>query len=53
MPARWPARSTCPGDVSKAYSAARAEAAKNGYTTGVNGVDVTPLQDAANGVVCR
>lgn len=37
-----------PGDTVNAYAAARAEAAKNGYTDGVNGVVVTPLQDPIN-----
>jgi Flp pilus assembly protein TadG len=37
-----------PGDQPGAYSAARAEATKNGYTSGVNGVTVTPLQDSGN-----
>jgi hypothetical protein len=37
-----------PGQPSTAYSTARAEAVKNGYTDGVNGVTVTPTQDAAN-----
>jgi len=37
-----------PGDTASAYSTARAEAAKNGYTDGVNGVVVTPVQDSAN-----
>ena len=37
-----------PGDVTKAYTAARAEAEKNGFSSGVNGMTVTPLQDAAN-----
>ncbi len=37
-----------PGDVPRAYAAARAEATKNGYTTGVNGATVTPAQDTGN-----
>ena len=37
-----------PGDASGAYSTARAEAAKNGFTNGANGVLVTPLQDPKN-----
>lgn len=37
-----------PGDLTSAYSAARAEATKNGYTTGTQGVTVTPLQDPSN-----
>ncbi len=37
-----------PGDTTSAYAAARAEATKNGYTSGVGAVTVTPLQDAAN-----
>ena len=37
-----------PGDKPKAYASAIAEATKNGYTTGVNGVTVTPLQDSKN-----
>jgi hypothetical protein len=36
-----------PGDVSGAFSAARAEATKNGYTSGVAGMTVTPSYDAA------
>jgi hypothetical protein len=37
-----------PGDVPGAYSAARASAAQNGYTNGVGGVLVTPVQDPGN-----
>jgi Flp pilus assembly protein TadG len=37
-----------PGDPTRAYSTARAEAAKNGYTHGVGGVTVTPQQDPTN-----
>ena len=37
-----------PGDVPKADNAAYAEATKNGYTTGVNGYTVTPVQDPTN-----
>ncbi len=37
-----------PGSPSQAYQAAREEATKNGFTSGVNGVTVTPLQDAVN-----
>ncbi|MFN8619917.1 MAG: pilus assembly protein TadG-related protein [Chloroflexota bacterium] len=37
-----------PGDPTTAYSTARAEAAKNGYTNGTNGVVVTPMQDPHN-----
>jgi Flp pilus assembly protein TadG len=37
-----------PGDVPRAYSAALAEAQKNGYVTGVNGVTVTAAQDPTN-----
>ncbi len=37
-----------PGDPAKAYSTARDEATKNGFTGGVNGVTVTPLQDTVN-----
>jgi len=37
-----------PGDPATAYATARAEAAKNGYTNGSNGVVVTPIQDAHN-----
>ena len=37
-----------PGDPAKAYSTARDEATKNGFTSGVNGVTVTPLQDTVN-----
>jgi hypothetical protein len=34
-----------PGDVPNAFAAARAEATKNGYTSGVNGMTVTPSYD--------
>jgi putative Flp pilus-assembly TadE/G-like protein len=34
-----------PGDVPGAFSAAYAEATKNGYTSGVNGMTVTPSYD--------
>jgi len=37
-----------PGDPSQAYATARAEASKNGYTDGVDGISVTPVQDPAN-----
>ena len=37
-----------PGDVPKAYSAAAAEAKKNGYVTGTNGVVVNAVQDSTN-----
>ncbi len=38
-----------PGNTASAYAAARAEATKNGYTAGVNGVTaVTPVQDPTN-----
>ncbi len=38
-----------PGNTTSAYAAARAEATKNGYTAGVNGVTaVTPVQDPVN-----
>jgi Flp pilus assembly protein TadG len=37
-----------PGDTTSAYAAARAEATKNGYTSGVNGYTVTPQQDSGN-----
>ena len=38
-----------PGDTTSAYNAARAEATKNGYTAGVDGVTaVTPVQDPVN-----
>lgn len=38
-----------PGNTASAYAAARAEATKNGYTAGVNGVTaVTPAQDPVN-----
>ena len=37
-----------PGNPTLAYSTAQAEATKNGYTTGVGGVTVTPLQDVTN-----
>lgn len=37
-----------PGDKISAYAAARAEATKNGYTSSIGGVTVTPEQDAGN-----
>ena len=37
-----------PGNQGRATTAARDEAAKNGYTNGVDGVSVTPTYDAAN-----
>lgn len=37
-----------PGDPSTAYLTAKAEATKNGFTDGQNGVVVTPLQDTDN-----
>jgi len=37
-----------PGDPTSAYATARAEAVKNGYTDGVGGFTVTPLQDPTN-----
>ena len=37
-----------PGDTASAYATARAEAAKNGYTDGINNVVVTPIQDPGN-----
>ncbi len=37
-----------PGNPSLAYSTARDEATKNGFTNGVNGVTVTPVQDTVN-----
>jgi Flp pilus assembly protein TadG len=37
-----------PGDTNRAYSAARAEATKNGYTSGQAGVSVVPVQDPGN-----
>ena len=37
-----------PGDPATAYNTARAEAAKNGYIHGSNGIVVTPVQDARN-----
>ncbi len=37
-----------PGNTTNAYSYARIEATKNGYTTG-GGVTVTPIQDTLNG----
>ena len=37
-----------PGDRNRAYAMARAEAMKNGYSDGVNGITVTPVQDAGN-----
>jgi Flp pilus assembly protein TadG len=38
-----------PGDQSQAFAAARAEATKNGYTSGVGGVTVTPRRDTVGG----
>src|SRR5205809_5617160 len=40
-----------PGNVTGAVTAAQNESAKNGFTTGVNGVTVTAAQDATNGAV--
>ncbi|MEA2621513.1 MAG: hypothetical protein QOH61_423, partial [Chloroflexota bacterium] len=37
-----------PGNVTAAYSAARAATKQNGYTDGLAGVVVTPVQDPAN-----
>ena len=37
-----------PGNVSQAYTSAIAEAKKNGYVSGTNGVVVTPAQDVTN-----
>jgi Flp pilus assembly protein TadG len=37
-----------PGNPAKAKVVARAEAVKNGYTDGVGGISVTPLQDPTN-----
>ncbi len=37
-----------PGNPSLAISTARAEAVKNGYTNGVGGISVTPVQDPSN-----
>ena len=37
-----------PGSPSRAYSTALAEAEKNGYKNGVNGISVTPIQDTDN-----
>ena len=37
-----------PGNVNQAYTSALAEAKKNGYVDGTNGVTVTPQQDATN-----
>lgn len=37
-----------PGNVSQAYTSALAEAKKNGYIDGTNGVTVTPQQDSSN-----
>lgn len=37
-----------PGDRTRAYAAAHAETTKNGYTSGQNGVTVTPTQDTGN-----
>jgi hypothetical protein len=37
-----------PGDPTTAYSTARAEATKNGFTDGLGGVVVTPIKDSIN-----
>lgn len=37
-----------PGNTAQAYASAREEATKNGFTSGVDGVTVTPLQDPLN-----
>jgi hypothetical protein len=37
-----------PGDQTRAFSSARAEAAKNGYADGIGGVAVTPRRDLSN-----
>ncbi|HLA16122.1 MAG TPA: pilus assembly protein TadG-related protein, partial [Candidatus Limnocylindrales bacterium] len=37
-----------PGDPTTAYAVARSEATKNGYTSGVDGFTVTPIQDPVN-----
>ncbi len=37
-----------PGNIPGAYAAARAATTQNGYTNGVGGVSVTPIQDASN-----
>lgn len=37
-----------PGDTGNAYAAAWAESAKNGFTNGIDGIVVTPVQDASN-----
>ncbi|MBX3029599.1 MAG: hypothetical protein KF809_05535 [Chloroflexi bacterium] len=37
-----------PGNTAQAYASARAEATKNGFTSGVDGVSVTPMQDPLN-----
>jgi Flp pilus assembly protein TadG len=37
-----------PGNQSRAFAAAQAEAVKNGYTNGVDGVTITPSRDATN-----
>jgi hypothetical protein len=37
-----------PGDPTTAYSSARAEASKNGFTDGSGGVTVTPVRDPLN-----
>ena len=37
-----------PGDPAPAFTAARAEAAKNGYTNGTGGVDRHPASDPCN-----
>ena len=39
MPPPWPASSGCPTSTAVADTTARAEATKNGYTSGVNGTD--------------
>src|SRR5437588_2468277 len=40
-----------PGNPSGAFTAALAEATKNGYSTGTGGVSVVPRQDPINGAV--
>src|SRR5438445_2867124 len=40
-----------PGNVSGAVTAAQNEAAKNGFTTGANGVTITAAPEALNGAI--
>ncbi len=47
-----PAWSTCPATSAQAVSTARAEAVKNGYTNGVDGVTVTPSRTPPTRAAC-